>query len=337
MRVLQVIDRLVVGGAEKVFVFLSNILADNNIETGVLLFNSGYPLEAELDNSVPVHKLNRGSKYNIASLYKAHKICSGYDIVHTHLRHVYAYIRLAQVVFGGKYKLLLHDHAAINEPTFRLKGVFKPKYYIGVNNEQAKWAVTTLGTQSQNTFLLENTVSPVTNPYTKINNRRLVMVANIRRVKNIEFAINLCKKAKLGLDIYGHIIDQDYYDELLDLAANSEITINTSDVDVRSVYNNYSMAVHCSPKETGPLVLLEYLSAGIPFIAYKTGSASEAIAKEIPMLFMDNFDVGAWTVQLEKINSDNTLPEKMRIYYQQAFTPQAYLEKCLQIYQNVHS
>ncbi|MCB0698577.1 MAG: glycosyltransferase family 4 protein [Chitinophagales bacterium] len=337
MRVLQVIDRLAVGGAEKVFTFLSNLLSDNNIKTGILLFNTGYPLEKELNDSITIHDLNRGNKYNLVTLHKAHKFCSNYDIVHAHLRHVYTYIRLAQMIFGGKYKVILHDHAAINTPSFRLTGKFKPTYYIGVNKEQTDWAKSTLNIKGNNTFLLENTVSRVSDKHVPSDTDRLMMVANIRRVKNIEYAIGLCKQLNIGLTIYGHVIDQDYYEELLGLAADTNIIINTGDVDVRSEYNKYSLAIHCSPKETGPLVLLEYLSAGIPFIAYKTGSAAEAIAKELPILFMEKFDTDEWSTRIKEITADNTLYEKMRALYQKSFTPQQYLENCLEIYKSVHS
>ena len=191
MKVLHVIDRLETGGAEKLFVSITKLLTARGIETGALLFTAGSALDKELEKRLQLHVLNRRGKYNLLTLYKAHKICSGYDIVHTHLRHVYAYIRLAQWLFGGKYKLVVHDHAAIiKDIPKRYAGMFKPAYYIGVNKEQIAWAVSTIGVHKEHIFLLENTVMPVTGDENKTDNPKdLMVVANIRAVKNIEFAV----------------------------------------------------------------------------------------------------------------------------------------------------
>ena len=193
MKILQVIDRLEAGGAERLLISITHLLADKNISAGVLLFNNGGALDKELDPRVEAHLLNRSNKFNLFTLYKAHRICKQYDIIHAHLRHVYAYIRMTQLLFGGKYKLLLHDHAAItNDAPVRIRGIFKPRYYIGVNEEQINWAINTIGVEQQNVFLLENTVlAKQESVHVKQSRNKAIMIANIRQVKNIEFAISL--------------------------------------------------------------------------------------------------------------------------------------------------
>ncbi len=340
MKVLHVIDRLATGGAERLFVNLTGLLAERNADTGVLLFTAGGALDKELDNRLKIHVLNRSNKFNLFTLYKAHKVCGGYDIVHTHLRHVYAYIRLAQLLFGRRYKLMLHDHAAVTtEIPVRLKGIFKPRYYIGVNKEQTTWAENTIGIERKNIFLLENTAMPVIEKsWTKTNSKKAMMVANIRQVKNIEFAIELCRHMDWQLDIYGNIIEQDYYHKLLTLAGNDgSIRIINGVTDFSQLYQQYNLAIHCSPKETGPLVLIEYLAAGLPFIAYKTGSAAETIAAELPQLFTQNFEPSEWKQGIQEIINDTELPDKMRALYKKKFNPEDYINRCLEIYKSVHS
>jgi glycosyltransferase involved in cell wall biosynthesis len=340
MKVLHIIDRLETGGAERLFVNLTGLLAERNADTGVLLFTAGSALDKELDSRLKIHVLNRGNKFNPFTLYKAHRICSSYDIVHTHLRHVYAYIRLAQLLFGGRYKLILHDHAAatIDIPV-RLKGIFKPLYYIGVNKEQTTWAENTIEIAKQNVFLLENTAMPEIRRSTiKVNGKKAMLVANIRQVKNIEFAIELCRYIGWQLDIYGNIIEQDYYHKLLALSGNDRsIRIINGITDFSQIYQQYNLAIHCSPKETGPLVLIEYLAAGLPFIAYETGSAAETIAAELPQLFMQNFEQSQWEQRIREIITDTDLPDRMRILYKKKFNPEDYINRCLEIYKSVHS
>lgn len=340
MKVLHIIDRLETGGAEKILVHLTGLLAATGVPTGVMLFAHGSPLERDLDKRLQLHLLNRKNKFSLSTLRQAHRICSQYDIVHAHLRHVHAYIRLGQILFNGKYKLILHDHAApAGSMPVRMKGLFRPRYYIGVNKEQTEWAKDCIGIDGRNIFLLENTVvAQIQIPTAMPRDKRAIMVANIRRVKNIEFAIGLSKKTGWPLDVYGNVIEQDYYKELLTMAGkDGAINVKTGITDFSSIYPQYSLAVHCSPKETGPLVLIEYLAAGLPFIAYKTGSAAETIAQHLPQLFMDNLELGQWHEKIQEITQDKTLPAKMQELYKRIFNPGDYLNKCLEIYKSVHS
>lgn len=340
MRVLHVIDKLNTGGAEKLFVTITQLLASKGTDVAALLFNKGGHLDTQLNTTIKLHILNRQQKFSLAKLYQAHKICSTYDIVHAHLRHVHAYIRLAQWLFRGKYKLLLHDHAAItDEVPVRLKGILKPKYYIGVNTAQANWAMTSIGVEKGNLYLLENTATVSLNStVAATGTKRAMIIANIRQVKNIEMAIALCKKMMRPLDIYGNIIEQEYFDELkMQIGNDDTIRIIQGVTDFSDIYHQYSIAIHCSHAETGPLVLIEYLAAGLPFIAYQSGSAADAIAQSLPQLFMNNHQIAEWEQCISEIMGDEQLPSKMKSLYRSQFNPEEYINKCLDIYQNVLS
>ena len=338
MKVLHVIDRLAVVGAEKMFVTATKALLNNGCDVSALIFNNGYPLERSLHSKLVVQTLNRQHKLNPVTLYEAHKICCGYDIVHAHLRHVYAYIRLGQRMFGGKYKLILHDHAEItNDPDFRISGMLRPRYYIGVNQQQVDWAKTKLGIATTNCFLLENIVEGYGINYINPHNSKAMLTGNIRQVKNIEFAIDLAKHMNYALDIYGNIIEPEYQTDLLQKTADIRFNIHEGITEFASIYPQYSIGIHCSPKETGPLVLLEYLSAGLPFLAYKTGSAAEAISKYLPELFMDNFEIEEWQKRIEQLMEDESLSQKMQAVFKKVNSPEDYVNKCRSIYTSVHS
>lgn len=340
MKVLHAIDRLQAGGAEKVFLYITRLLADKGMDVGGLLFNTGYALDKEIDKRVKLHLLNRTNKYNFVTLYAVHRICRTYDIVHAHLRHVHAYIRLAQLLFNGKYKLLLHDHTAVSEHVpLRLKGIFRPKYYVAVSEEQEAWAVANGVIQQERAYLLRNIIIPVkkdirNNPAA----RHAIKIANIRGFKNIEFSIRLFRSMGWKLDVYGGISEPEYYRQLQELIGNDEnIRIIQQVSDFTGVLENYAIAVHSSRTETGPLVLLEYLSAGFPFIAYRTGSAGNAIAEHIPELLMDNYDMDAWKERIEKILADKELPARMKQLFYKQFGEEQYINTCLDIYRRIHS
>lgn len=341
MKVLHVIDRLEVGGAERVFLNLLKLLSDTGITADALIFNTGYALDKELEQlDISRHILNRVNKYNLATLHKTHKICSLYNIVHAHLRHVHAYIRLAQILFKGKYKLILHDHAGMQiAPTFKLKGSLKPKYYIGVNRDQLQWAYKELHIKESNCYLLENTVIPTGKvAYNSFTNNAM-MIANIRRVKNIEYAIMLCINMKMNLTIYGNIIEQAYYEELLRLIGeNKNIRIIQDSPTVQKDYQNYSIAIHTATEETGPLVLLEYLSAGMPFLSYRTGGVADRVSVDLPQMFINNFEENQWEERIMKIISEsNTMQNEMNSVFVKYFNPDKYAQHCLKIYRKISS
>lgn len=338
MRVLHVIDRLNIGGAERLFVNITSLLKKRGIDTTALLFNAGYPLDEEMDPEVPLVILNRKNKYSLAKLWKVNKICRKYDLVVTHLRHVYAYIKQAKMLFGGKYKLVIHDHSRIDpEAPLRLRGMFKPKYYIGVSSEQTAWAEGTLEIPGEKIYLLENMVEYVAEEKLRtVGSNRMMMVANVRRVKNIEYGIALADYMKRPLDIYGNLLEPDYYEMIKEKVADSKYATLIEGVnEITEVYDNYEVAVHCARSETGPLVLIEYLANGIPFVAYKTGSVADLVSEELPMLFIDNYDMTAWKQRIEEVSSMEGLPARMKQAFKEHFSAKRYIDKCLDIYEKI--
>ncbi len=339
MKVLHVIDRLNIGGAEKVFVDIIHLLADAGIEVGALLFEKGFPLDDQIDKRVKTYVLNRKNKFSISKMYEAHKLCSRYNIVHVHMRHCYNYIRLVQLVFNGSYKVILHDHFGDIEINRSIpKGwssIFKPAYYIGVSHPLTEWAKEYLKMPAANVFLLTNTIRPGSFKHQPGKTSAVCMVSNIRPTKNIEFAINLFSKKHNTLAIYGNRSDAAYYAVITNMAeGNASISIIEGEKELTAVYNKYAMAIHCARSETGPLVLLEYLAYGVPFLMYKTGEIANVVSKELPQCFIDNFNEDDWNGRIDEIMKSD-LSSKLIEIFNNHFSPQQYIKQCLDIYQSV--
>jgi glycosyltransferase involved in cell wall biosynthesis len=342
MKVLQVIDTLNIGGAEKVLVTLTNLLQQKQVTADVLLLVRQGALIKDLTSHAKVYHLNRQKKFSYKKLQEAHNICTGYNIVHVHMRHCYAYIRLAQIIFRGKYKLVFQDHFGdieINKTVpFSLSGIFKPKYYIGVSPTLVQWAKQSLKIADKNYFLLLNTITPPkSKEQSKISLRNKVMlVSNIRPTKNIEFAISLCAAAKYDLTIYGNREDENYYKSIRSLCDKNSVAIKEGITDLSNEYSKYDIAIHCSRSETGPLVLLEYMANGMPFLAYKIGAVADTVAEQLPLYFIDNFQTDEWQQRIDAILAKEEHNELVDAF-NQFFSPETYINNCLQIYQSVNS
>ena len=103
------------------------------------------------------------------------------------------------------------------------------------------------------------------------------------------------------------------------------------------ILKNYRFAIHTAKSESGPLVLLEYMSQGIPFLAYRTGEVAEKIAGHFPDFIMNDFNIDKWANQIKKLmNSDlKQIETKMISYFETNYSEKKYYSKCISIYQNV--
>lgn len=336
MKVLHAIDTLNVGGAEKIFVILTSLLSEQDITTHALLLNHAGGLIKELNPNVTLHVLNRRNKFSIKKLKLAHELCAQYDIVHAHLRHVHAYIKLARLLFGGRYKLILHDHSSspLHSKPFRLKGIFKPSHYIGINNKMTNDAKRYLSIN--NCYTLPNAIVPDTSiRYHYPNNNQALIIGNIREVKQLPLAMKIANNAGLALTIYGNRQEQKYFDTIQQLAKLSGTKIKEGVTDFSNIYGNYSIALHTSSSESGPLVLLEYLAYGIPFLAYNTGSVAEVLADELPLHFIDSFDPEQWAERIGLIRKQGDISETLKAVFEKNFSANDYLQQCLKIYESV--
>lgn len=335
---MHIIDRLDAGGAERVFLDQLQGLKDKSLDLGVMVLRRGGVWFSRIPDSLPVYILDRRSKWSLYKLWELHRVCAQYDLVHAHMRHVYAYVRTAQILFRGTYKILIQDHLGVGEldaVPWRLKGVFRPQYYLAVDPGQLKWARRYLRLDGNRSFLLENQPlwAPPWTESTPVGPSAL-MVSNIYPGKNLEFAIRLFERRMEKLTIYGQIRDSNYYRKLKALIAGTDkIRIIT---DGRPIpYQDYDLGVHCAPRESGPLVLWEYLSQGMPFLAYPTGSASARIRPRFPEFFVDRFDLEIWSRNLDMLRQSGCRRSEARDFFMENCRPQDYFNACLSIYHRV--
>lgn len=349
MRVLQVIDSLEVGGAERIFVMLSNLLYQRNIDVTVILLVADGGLLEELHEEIPVIRLNRKKRFDFKTMKKLVDVMSEYDIVHTHLKHNFRYTCFSAKLFGKSISnIIFHDHShsfGVKKLSIKhikdsfFKSVFKPNIYIGVNKENCLWAEKHLKVPQTCIFLLENTIKHEVIEKYERKREGIVIVSNISRIKNLSFAIRLVKELQMSITIYGQIRDHDYHQELLDLIEElnlqSQVTIKSDCKKIQAELYKFEFAIHTSLKETGPLVLIEFLAQGLPFLSYATGQVYEKLKPVIPEFFIDTFDLQSWKQQITVIQ--NKEYSQIESIYDTYFNETHYYNACLKIYQNIQN
>ena len=339
IKVLQVIDQLNVGGAEKVFVDLCNILKENNLNVSALFLLQGGTFSKGLKSDIPIFELFRENKWNISSLFECSKIICRFDIVHCHFRHVYRYISLVKKIFKLDCEIILHDHYGSidldKKVPFLLDTFFNPKYYIGVSSTLVDWSRNCLMIAPSRTFLLENIVikkEEVNNTIRK--NFDLLLVSNIKPVKNNIFAVNVAEKCNSSLLIIGQNQNNEYNKQLIKSCNEARIDCQIVDtvVNAQDVMNRVDFGLHTSKSETGPLVLIEYLAQGLPFLAYETGEVAKILKPYFPNYFIDNFDEEQWVNRIQKIKNEIIDKELMQEIFAKHFSSKDYYKKIMTIY-----
>jgi glycosyltransferase involved in cell wall biosynthesis len=341
MKILQVIDTLNVGGAEKVFVDICNVLIDNGIEvTSLFLLEKG-ALKEELNQSIPVIELHRINKWSFTTMYQCSKIIRQYDIVHCHFRHVYKYISFVSKLFNVKSKIILHDHYGSididKKVPFLFDSFFKPNYYIGVSGSLQLWAKNNLKIKENKVFVLENIVSKSVQKLEYDKNFDLILVSNFKPVKNNKFGLDLIENLDKSLLLVGQNQNNSYYNEIISKKNLQHLNceIDDSIKNVQPILHNFKLGLHTSMSESGPLVLIEYLAQSLPFLAYETGEVSKILKPHFPEFFIDNFEVPQWTERIKMLLSKENDTVKMQEVFEKYFGKEQYFNKLISIYQCV--
>jgi len=350
MKVLQVIDQLNVGGAERVLVDLANILCSKGLEVHVLTLVRPGPLADQLSEEIKLINLERRRKLSVIKLWRVNRICQRYDVVHAHLRYNFRYLAFARLLLGGKYSLILHDHSGAVDRVPFLLAFFarRNRWFIGVSRRQVEWAITRLGVQSSDSLCLSNIVIRHCRQKAVVRSRihrlRILHVSNFREVKNHAFAIALISDLRQYLDLevcfVGQVVEEEVFRAITDRINQSGIgnmvTMLHNCTDVQALMQDFDIGLHTSYRESGPLAIAEYLAQKLPFVSYKTGEISCQVYSKLPEFFLESFDMQAWIERiLEIVSRREDFMGRMDGVFESLFSPNQYFESCVEFYRRI--
>ncbi|MGI9526486.1 MAG: glycosyltransferase [Weeksellaceae bacterium] len=342
LKIAQVIDQLGVGGAERVCLNLVNLFASMGYEVKLIVLDKKGPLFDLVHDQVKVVVLNK-NKSKLKAYKKFTKEIDGYKIVHIHMRQTYRFAQKAFLIFGGKKPVILHDHygkIAINQrvPLF-YRTIFKPDVYIGCTTLLTNWAVQKLKVKQENTYFIKNFViqEPQNNFIKKNNTNGLVLVANLKPVKNHAFAIQLAHRLGKDLTIYCSKTGGDYYQELLSIISkldyHDHVHFITGCINVQKELCQYEAGILSSFSEGDALVLVEYLAQGLPVLTYNVGESVKIIESEFPEMVQTDFDLNKWEDSFYKVQKvDRGLVQNI---FHKYYPEERYLKQYLSVYNNI--
>ncbi|QEC67816.1 glycosyltransferase family 4 protein [Panacibacter ginsenosidivorans] len=348
--VVQIIDRLNIGGTERVLVTLSNLLQDNGHHVAVVTTVTKGPLAVMLNKEIPVIELKRKWKWNPVTMYRLIKAVKHFDIIHVHSSYNLRYLFLAVSIFRLKRPIFFHEHFGdINidqSVRWHTKLIYPKTILIAVSKQIADWAMEKLKMPAYKVFVLPNTVIRGKYPSVQLKKdgiKRLLIVSNFRPTKNILAGIQilenlLSRGSSFHLTIMGQVADKAYYDSIVNYIGIQQlqeaVSIRTKETDIQSVLYEFDLAMHTATSESGPLVLIEYMAQGLPFITYDTGEVVQQIKSDLPECVMQNFDIEEWSNRIQELlqKDNDALQQQLLKLFDTYYSVDAYYEKCLHIY-----
>jgi glycosyltransferase involved in cell wall biosynthesis len=160
--IVQIIDRLNIGGTERVLVTLSNLLQEKGHNVNVVCTVTKGPLAVMLNKKIPVIELKRKWKWNPVTMHTLIKAIRHFDIIHVHSSYNLRYLFLAASIFRLKKPIFFHEHFGdINidqSVSWHTKFIYPKTILIAVSKQIADWAIEKLKMSAHTVFVLSNTV-----------------------------------------------------------------------------------------------------------------------------------------------------------------------------------
>lgn len=298
LRVLQILDTLDAGGAERLAVHLANQLAANGFGSYVCTTRRPGSLVRELDPRVEHVDLGRtrriapGALLRLWAFVRNHRI----DIVHAHSTSLFAgaLVRLLPPF----PRLLWHVHeggyAEESAGVVRTLAARRCDHVITVTRPLVDWCRSRLGIARRRVAFVPNFVpippadhEPVlTSPLPGTPGARIVNVANLRQNKDqlnliAAFQVVVRSRPDAHLLLVGNANDPAYRDRIVRAVERAGLGDHVSllgrRTDVPAILRASNVGVLSSRIEGLPMTLLEYGVAGLPTVATDVGQCAEVL------------------------------------------------------------
>ncbi|WP_281637414.1 glycosyltransferase family 4 protein [Flavobacterium marginilacus] len=276
MRIIQLIDSLDAGGAERMAVSYANALADIIEFSGLVTTRKEGALLHQIHPKVSYLFLKKSKKIDIESLLRLRSFVLKNKITHIHAHSTSFFLAFLLKSILPSVKLIWHYHYGNNQTLSKNRvlifRIVMPFFsgVIAVNQNLKYWIENNLKSKTviylPNFPIKDNTV--VKNTIIKgIKGKQIVSLANLREDKNHFLLLEVAQKLKESHSEWTfHLIGKDFDDNyskqikslILDFNLSKNVFLYGSKQDVENILNQASIAILTSQSEGLPVALLEY-------------------------------------------------------------------------------
>jgi len=294
IRVLQLIDSLAIGGAERMSVNLANALAEEGVESFLCATRRGGALKPMIAPAVRTCILHKRSSLDPKALYRLIRFIrkNGITVIHAHSSSFLTAI-LVKPFTGAK--VVWHDHNGERSNKSKMNRVlilvsFFFDGVISVNEKLAQWSRNNLHLPEEKVIYLPNfaTLTPQNHALNLPGDKesRIVCLANLREQKDHMTLLKAFKTAwekepTWHLLLVGDDREDAYSRDLKAYIVHNGLEkyvhILGSRNDSADILLASTIGVLSSLSEGLPVALLEYGLAGLPVVTTAVGQCPEVL------------------------------------------------------------
>jgi len=329
MRIVQIIDSLEAGGAERMAVNYANALAKKISFSGLIATRKEGTLKDEIDSKVSYLFLEKKKAIDFRSVIRLRNYIkeNKIDIIHAHSSSFF--IAVLVKLTCPKIKITWHDHYGTrsketkekNKVLILLSAFFSSIFVVNLQLEE--WNTKNMNC-SKVIFIPNFTTSG--HAYEKVTtlkgipNKRIVFLANLKKPKNHILILKAFFDLKLNESEWTlHLIGRDYGDDYSDLLKNfiksysleNYIHLYGERNDIKYILSQASIGVLASTEEGFPVTLLEYGLENLAVVSTNVGYCSSVIKDGFTGLLFDPFSDDEVKSQLRNLVENKALREML--------------------------
>ena len=323
MRIIQIIDSLEPGGAERMAVHYANALAARIEFSGLVVTRKEGALDSQIDAKVSYLYLNKKKTVDFKALFVLRNYVRQHNVTIVHAHSSSFFLAFLLKVTMPSLKLIWHDHYGnsdfLSKRPFGMLRIVAPFFngIIAVNQQLKSWAETRLNSSTviylANFSSEENTVSEHT-ILRGMEGKRIVCIANLREQKDHFTLLRVAEKLKVyDADWTFHLIGKDFGDDysnkirtlIVELDLEKNVFLYGSKLDIKNILDQTTLAVLTSKSEGLPVALLEYGWHKKPIVVTNVGEIATLVEDGkngfvVPALQVDLFYTALITLVANK-------------------------------------
>ncbi|MGV8995195.1 MAG: glycosyltransferase [Flavobacterium sp.] len=329
MRILQLIDSLQAGGAERMAVNYANALSEVVEYSAIVCTREVGPLRAEIVEKVDFYFLAKTKALDLQALTSLKKICldNNVDTVHAHSTSYFLAVLLKFAL--PKISIIWHNHNGLSQnlPRFKILMIKSlGKFFKGtivVNLDLLRWTEKTLNLSNviylENFAVKSNCESSVTKLF-GTEEIKIICVANLRPEKNHALLINVAEKiTRDNHNCSFHIVGKDFKDNysreikniVKEKKMNQKVFFYGSQNNIPGLLKQAQIGILTSNLEGLPVALLEYGMCGLSVVSTSVGAVPEIINENMYGFLVKPDNVNEFSDALEKLILSPELREEL--------------------------
>ena len=357
MKVLQLIDSLDAGGAERMAVNIANALSEEGVASYVCATRRAGPLENELSSQVNFLMLGKKGKLDIVAFRRFFKWVKKEQITIIHAHSTSLMLAVLAKINKRNIKIVWHDHYGMSDALEKRDSKFLKvlaRYIdvtIAVNEKLAIWSKEVL--RAKHTYFLQNfaSLSGDTLKVTRlkgVEGKRVICLANLRPQKNHVELIEAFSKTQdrfpeWTLHLVGKSFEDDYYSEIITAIEmhnlSDKVFLYGSCNDIEHILNQSSIGVLASISEGLPVSLLEYGNSGLPVIVTNVGQCAGVVGNNGIVINSVNTEMGDALMKLfhDEQKERNLMGLRFRESVIKNYSKKAFMDNVMPIYKGLIS